>query len=644
MTDPSPIYKAPTLVVRDDVQWVHGKHGTTFGTQLMFPQKDYQGALYGATFGFGNTETGGFDAGGNLLASTGNAYASYLLGQVDSSSATQNAAGTVGMRWRNYALYVQDDWKATRRLTINLGLRYQIAKPWVEVYNRFSSLNPTIPNSAAGGGPGILQFGGFGPDSCQCRTLVRTHYKDFGPRVGLAYELNDKTVLRAAYGIGYVSAGELGGSSVNPPSAGFIATPTFTSPDGGIHPAFTLAQGFPPFTHAPIIDPTFNTGYTTAIPVGKGTMDYIDPELGGKAPYYQNWNFTVQRQVTPNLTVTAAYAASSGHFLPTGVGRGIWSDQINPQYLALGTLLLASATPQNIAAAQAISPGVKLPYANFSGVIGQALRPFAQYSGITDRANKIGNSIYNSLQVSVERRLSSGVTFLIAYTWEKTIDDAGSILGGSYGARSRTAYNNELEKAVSVSDVPQTLVASLVYHLPFGSGHDRGNSNPVVRALVSGWGVSTILTYHSQPPLGPITATGIAPNTGTIYADMNPGFSGPARINGSYGSGNLLGSSPPAFIDKNAFRVPASYTLGNSPRTMPYGLRSPWSPNENIAIRREFKIRENLRFAFEGNAFNAFNRTVFGSIGTNISSANFGQVGTQSNTPRQFQLVAKIIF
>jgi hypothetical protein len=125
---------------------------------------------------------------------------------------------------------------------------------------------------------------------------------------------------------------------------------------------------------------------------------------------------------------------------------------------------------------------------------------------------------------------------------------------------------------------------------------------------------------------------------------MNPGFSGPARINGSYGSGNLLGSSPPAFIDKNAFRVPASYTLGNSPRTMPYGLRSPWSPNENIAIRREFKIRENLRFAFEGNAFNAFNRTVFGSIGTNISSANFGQVGTQSNTPRQFQLVAKIIF
>jgi hypothetical protein len=642
--DPSPIYMSPTFLVRDDVQWVHGKHSMTFGTQLAFSQKNRQATLYGAAFGFANTETAGFDAAGKLLTSTGNAYASYLLGQVDNASATWDASGTVGLRLRNYALYVQDDWKATRRLTINLGLRYNIAKPWVEVYNRWSFLNPTVPNSAAGGAPGIVQFGGFGTDSCQCRTLVRTHYRDVGPRVGLAYGLNDKTVLRAAYGIFYVPAGELVGSSLVAPSLGFAAAPSFTSPDAGIHSAFTLAQGFPAFTPPPIYDPTLNTGFTTAIPVGKGNADYIDPELSGKESYYENWNLTVQRLITPNLTVTASYAASAGHFLPTGVGRGIWSNQMNPKYLALGTLLSASATPQNIAAAQAMFPEVKLPYANFSGVIGQALRPFAQYSGINDRANKIGNSTYNSLQVSVEKRFSSGMSFLLGYTWEKTIDDAGSILGGSYGTRNRTAYNNRQEKAISVSDIPQTLVATWTYQLPFGSGHSWGNSNPVVRALVSGWGVSTILMYHSQAPLGPISATGIAPNTGTIYADLTPSFSGPARINGSWGSGNLLGSNPPAFIDKNAFRVPASYTLGNSPRTLPYGLRNPWFSNENIALRREFRIRENLRFALEGNAFNAFNRTVFGSIATNISNANFGQVGTQSNTPRQFQLVGKIIF
>ncbi|MBZ5563210.1 MAG: TonB-dependent receptor [Acidobacteriia bacterium] len=644
MTSASPIYKSPTFLVNDDVQWVHGKHSMALGTQLAFPQKNRQGALYNATFGFLNTETGGFDAGGKLLASTGNAYASYLLGQVDNASLTWDASGTQGQRLRNYALYVQDDWKATRRLTINLGLRYDIAKPWVEVYDRWSFLNPTLPNSAAGGAPGIVQFGGFGTDSCQCRTLVRTHYKDFGPRVGLAYQLNDKTVLRAAYGIFYVPAGEVGGSSLVATSLGFAANPIFTSPDTGIHPAFNLAQGFPAFTPPPIYDPTLNTGFTTAIPVGKGNADYIDPELSGKQSYYQNWNFTVQRQVTPNLTVTVAYAASAGHFLPTGVGRGIWSNQMNPKYLVLGTLLSASATPQNIAAAQAIFPEVKLPYPNFSGAIGQALRPFAQYSGINDRANKIGNSTYNSLQVSAEKRYSSGMSLLIAYTWEKTIDNAGSILGGSYGSRSRTAYNTKQEKAISVSDVPHTLVATWVYQLPFGSGHNLGNNNPVIRALVSGWQVSTILMYRSGVPLGPITATGIAPNTGTIYADLNPAFSGPVRINGSWGSGDLLGKTSPAFIDKNAFGVPASYTLGNSPRTMPYGLRNPWFPNENIALRREFKIRENLRFALEGNAFNAFNRTVFGSIGTNISNANFGKVGTQSNLPREFQLVGKIIF
>ncbi len=430
---------------------------------------------------------------------------------------------------------------------------------------------------------------------------------------------------------------------------GFSATPSFSTPNSGITPAFNWNNGFPAYTRPPFFDPTLNTGYNTTVGATGGGIGFGDPLLGGRAPYTQNWNFTVERELSPSTVIRASYSASNSHFLPTGIGRGIYSDQILPQYMALGSLLTADATPANIAAAQALFPGIGLPYANFQGSIGQMLRPFPQYSGVGDNFANFGNGNYHSLQMAVQRHFSKGLQFLISYTLSKEIDDAGSNLGGFFGANGRTAYNNRLEKAAGVQDIPNQLVISYVYQLPFGSGRRFAPQNKVVNAVVSGWQFAGIQSYIQGTPIGANGATAIGatcnvPYAGGCYADYNPNFHGPVRINGSYGSGNLLSSTPPVFLDINAFQDPAPYTFGNTPRTLAYGLRNTPVINEDFSLSRDIKIKEYLTFHFAVDAFNAFNRTQFSAPSTAINSAAFGLIGGQANTPRRFQFDAKLIF
>lgn len=624
-------------VIQDNVEWTHGNHSLVLGAQVTWQQENASFGPDLASFEFSNLETAGFDSSGNIDSSTGNSYASFLLGQVDLGDALQDASGETGARYRNYALYAQDNWKVNSRLTVNLGLRYTIPKPYYDVKDHWSFLNPTIANPAAGGRPGILQFAGNGTDSCHCSTPVRTHYKDFGPRIGFAFALNNRTVARGAYGIFYINAGLLGGNAQSRPSnLGFAANPLFTSLDGGQTPAFDWANGFPAYQPPPFFDPTLGTGFTTTTPQG-GSIAYADPELGGRAPYYQNWNLTLQRAISNSLTLTAAYAGSKGSFLPTGVGRGIWTNQLDPKYLVLRDLLTADATPGNLALAQAIIPSVTLPFPNFQGSIGQALLPFPQYSVVRDLQPDNGSSSYHSFQASAQQRLSHGLQFLVSLTLSKTIDDAGSNLGGFFGASGRTAYNNRIEKAVSVQDIPKQLVTSFLYELPFGPNKPFLNHGGALGKVVGGWQFSGILSYIQGVPLGTISATGQAPFTGAIYADLTPGFKGPVRINGNYGSGDILGSNPPTFINPAAFQDPASFTLGDSPRTMAYGLRNPPLFNENFSLQKLTRISESKNLEFRAEFFNAFNRVQFGCIGTFLDSSDFGQVGCQANTPRVIQ-------
>lgn len=644
--------------LQDNVQFIHGRHSFTAGFQMQWLSDNfiqYVGGSSQATFSFSNLETAGFSPTGTLLTTTGNSYASYLLGAVDSSNLSQTSVTTTGARYKNYAWYLQDDFKVNSRLTLNLGLRYDIFRPFQEVANRWSYLNPDLPNAAADGYGGALEFAGYGVNSCHCATPIATHYTSWGPRLGLAYRLNDKTVIRTGYAIMYSHMGAIGGRSGGRQGTGklgYDANVSLQSLDSGITPAFYWDQGFPAYQQPPFFNPTLNTGFNATTPSG-GSIGYGDPVNGALPPRVQNWNFGIQRALTSSLTLGVAYTGSVSHHLSMlgqsaggvafGGGRGIFSDQILPQYLGLGNLLRATANAQNVRAAQALFPGISLPYPDFRGTIGQMLLPFPQYASVADTWPEIGNGKYNSLQATLRQRLSAGLVFTLNYTFSKELDD---ILGTQTGViTGRTGYNNRIEKAIGITNVPHSLSATFVYQLPFGGGHRLGSSNPVVRSLVSNWQLSGIVTYSTGLPLGVITGTCNTPyTTGSCYVSYNPSFSGPARINGNYGDGNVLGSNSVSYIDKNAFVDPAPYTFGNTPRTSAYGLTDTNTWNQDLSVRREFSIWDRVRFAIQGDIFNVPNNVRFTGIGINIDSANFGKVSTQGNSPRQVQLAARFTF
>jgi hypothetical protein len=291
-------------------------------------------------------------------------------------------------------------------------------------------------------------------------------------------------------------------------------------------------------------------------------VSFDNPEEGARPPRYQNWNVSIQRALTGSLTLTVGYAGSNGKLLRGG-GLGIWSGQIHPRYLALGSLLTAQANPANIAAAQRIIPDVALPYPSFRGTIGQMLRPYPQYSGVGVPFNNLASSNYNSLQITLNQRMASGLTFNINHTWSKTLSDAGA---------GRSAYFWAIEKSHGESDRRHVFNALVTYELPFGKGRAINPSNVALRALASGWRLSSITRIRSGNPYGVIGATCNLPNAGGCRASYNPAFSGPVRIGGEWGSGNLLaGSAAPVFLDRNAFISPPAFAYGDTPGAGAHG-------------------------------------------------------------------------
>lgn len=641
-------YTGNTFELADTLQWSHGRQSLSTGTQIIYEQglSDILSELTATNFV--NTETAGFTTAGTLNTSTGNSYASYLLGDVDSAALGASAIPTIEMRTRAISFFLQDNLKATSRLNLNMGIRYDIYPPMIEQHNRESWLDPSEPNPAAGGYPGALQFAGYGPYSCNCRAPVPTRFGNVGPRIGFAYAINRRTIVRGSYGIFYVQGGASGGSGMSEGTGqlGYTAQPSFSSLNGGISPAFNWDSGIPSYTAAPFFNPTLNTGYTTATPSGGGITAYGDYFHASRSPYTQDWSLTLEREIGSSVVLTASYSASASHFLPTVIGLGIYSNQIRPKYLALGNLLYAPATPANIASASAIIPGISLPYTNFSGTIAQMLRPFPQYAGVGDQYPLVGNADYNSLQVSAQKRFSSGLSFLLSYTFSKDIDDTGSnnnLANGCCFTDGRTAYNARLDRAIGMANIPNRFTASYVYDLPFGANHDLGSRNPIARALASNWTLSGIQTYQQGIPLGPFTAACNAPLTGGCFADYNPNFSGPVRINGAYGHGYSKGATLP-YINVDAFLSPAAFTLGNTPRTQPYGLHNPPYFDEDFSLSRRFPIRDGVGLQLRAEAFNAFNRTELGDINTDITSASFGTVSGQTNGARNLQFNARVSF
>jgi hypothetical protein len=630
-----------TYDLLDNVQYLKGKHSLTFGFIRQWLQDNYTAYTTGTSplsLTYSAAQTGGYSS-GTLVTTSGNDFASFLLGQVSSGSFSQYSAPTSYGRAHPYSIYGQDDYAVTPRLNVNLGLRWDNFTPYFEAQNHISFLNPTLNNPAVNY-PGALQFAGGGAVGCNCSSPLHNWYKNFGPRIGVAYSLNDKTVLRAAYAINYshsTGATNIGRSGTG--QLGYSAAPSPASPGNG-QTTFVLDSGFPAYQPPPFISASYGTGYSTTITGSPSTVSYGDPYYGARSPYAINWNVGFERELVQNIVINANYVGSQGHFLApsSGNGRGYWSNELNPAYYNLGSLLAATATPTNVAAAAAIDPGIALPYPTFGGTgatIAQMLLPFPQYKGVSDVYGNIANSNYNALQLTLKKRMSNGLQFTVNYTYSKEIDNQGTYRNGYLSARA--------ERSRGTGDTPQLLSITSVYNVPFGGSNQLFSNNLITRAITGGWSLAGIYTYTSGFPLA-ITGNCTTPNGGTCEPNYTPGYTHSPRINGSWGAGALAGQPSPFYIDKSAFTDPPVYAIGNLARTAPYGLRGPGSYDLDMSLKRTFNIYENVKLLFDVSAFNITNKVLFGITSSAIDSGSLGQVNGQSNNSRDFQLAARINF
>ena len=707
-------------VLQDNVQWIKGKHAFTFGTQLVFQYEQLEQPAFWNNNGmqFTNNETGNFCPGsgispvtgspctaGAIDPATGDPYASFLLGLVDNAALADNSVAITGGRWQNYAVYGQDDWKVTPKLTVNLGLRYSIPKPFTEEHNRWSDFNPTGINPITGT-PGIMQFGGSGTASCHCRTDVQTHYLTFGPRVGFAYSVNNKTVVRSSFAMIHFNGGTLGGNGTQqgPGVLGYASDPVFASGDGGIEPAFQLDNGFQnptqyagttgntTYTVPPSFSSTLATGFTTTpgFEGSQGGYEYDRPATSGRSPYTEAWNLTVERELPSAFVVDLTYAGTSSHFDGMDGGVGIYSNQVSPQIFqtpGVGPLLDLPANSTNIAALQAALPGAPgLPFPNFSGTIGQMLRPFPQYSpvgpvwnGNPDSFSNFGTNSYNALQATVNHKMRNGLFLFASYAWSKEMDEAGATIQ-FFEQNARSAYNWKQERSPGLSDLPQSFSFVEDYELPIGRGKLVNVENNVVNAIVGGWKLAGAEQYSAGNPFTPVvgnctsnayggklSAVGFGSLNAGCYDDYNPAFNGNVKIK-KIGTGN---PKTDAYFDYHAFSYnatvvggvvvePASahqltpYSFGNTPRTLPFpSMRGEWNKNENLSLTKTWPFPffgEKTSFVFRADALNVFNRAIFvlnggGSMNASTGEGgSFGHVTGQENTPRFLQLEGHIRF
>jgi hypothetical protein len=602
----------------DFVSWIKGNHELKMGVDLE-RSGDNTIPVSAAGFNFSYQETD-LPSAANPAA-TGNGFASFLLGDVDSAS-EQYYINEVGTRFQYLGTYVQDNYKVRPKLTLNLGLRYDI--PWTrtQVHSVFSSFDPNVPNPGADGRLGALAFVGYGPGRCNCTRFSDTRYNGFQPRFGFAYALNSRTVVRGGFGIFEGSSGDVleNGIRINY-SDGFNANPSFGTTNLGVNPAFNIQNGFPSFQKPPSLNPALDNN---------GSINYLAPQDGTTA-YIENWSLDVQRSLPGNFLLDVGYVGNSAHHLGSLL---LNPDQVNPRYLSLGNALNA---PLN--SALGLATGVAFPYVGFNGTVAQALRRYPQYLSISQPNQTDGNSHYNALQVKLQRQFTRGLSMLVSYTYAKLMTDAETQEGWDEPTGgAQNAYNLAAEMSVSAFEPPQVLSVAYAYDLPVGKGRHFLNSSSVASAILGGWSVSAIQHYQSGMPL----AISV-PNTLPLFNyTLRPNIVGGVNPKASYSG--TFNPATDVYLNGGAFSAPAPFTFGNAARTLP--LRGFAYYNEDVSLVRHFRLKERWDLAVSANAFNLFNRVAFGNPDTSnpISNADFGHVGSQANAPRVIQLEADLKF
>ncbi len=606
--------------LRANLSKLVGKHTLKLGA--LFAVVDFrsrQNSTQVGAYSFGKSFTQGPDPFQSGVDS-GFGYATFLLGAL--TAGTHNAGELNSSLSQKYGgLYLQDEYKITGRLRLNLGLRYDNETPRTERANQLANFDYRSAASLTNGVQvhGGLLFPGVGG-------VPRGHWdsqnRNFAPRVGLAFKLAKNMIVRAGYGIYYSNSWGSGRNGNGMPQTGFTcSTLVSSSLDGGLTPNAVISDPFPRgFCKA--------TGSTSGLLTALGqAVDIIDRNQ--KTPYAQSWNVMIQRRLPSDILLDAAYAGSRGTHLP---GILEWN-QLDPTYMALGSQLNRQVPNPFYGA---IREG---PLSEQTVPLGQALRPYPQYLGVSSRDATYGSSIYHALSIKVERRFSKGVSLLASYTWSKLIDDVIPSRTGfpgesfSSGTLQNYAFRRN-ERSLAAFDTPQTLVATAVYEIPVGRGRRWLNGKGVVESILGGWQVNAIAAIQSGPPLQ-ITGGNAS---GAFAGTQRPNWSGVDATKQGPISNRLE-----QYFDTSAFIINAPFTFGNAPRLMP-NLRAPGMANLDLSLFKVVKLRERLRLQVRGEAFNALNRVQFNTPNTNINSSAFGRISSQANSPRDVQIALKILF
>jgi hypothetical protein len=609
----------------NDLTWVKGRHTAKFGFEYRhhtFPNRGWGGdGATGGNFNFNRLGTGGYDSAGNNLGTTGDPFASFLLGQVQTADQRIPVLPTFNEAYT--ALWVNDEFKVSDNLTLTLGLRFDYQFARTERDDQYSTFDPNTPNPGAGNIPGALIFAGEGEGRSGRRTFEDPKKDAWGPRVGFAYRLGERNAFRGGYGIYY--AGVAFSQFVGQPTIGFAANPTAPNLTNGVSPAFYLDDGFPQknIVRPPFINPTF----------ANGTSPLAVAPDGLTLPRFQNWSVTYQRQLTDNMMLDVSYIGNRGsrlnhHFRTLGVD----ANQNDPSVLGLGAAVLQA----DINSPEAQAAGIAPPYPGFVGNVAQALRKYPQYQLIQWRGVPTGKSQYHALELVLERRFSRGLQARVAYTYSRLHNNGAENAQGDDGGNGLIQNPGDpLEWALSRDDVPHVFLVGFTWEIP-GSAR---LSSAWSKAILGGWNVAGVLRYESGRPFNIVMNNDLG---GFLFNDQkrpnrNSGVD-PVAAGGDFDPNKDFYFNPAAWSD------PGPVNFGSSPRR-DGDVRGFPLYSEDINVFKVFRLPDDMNIRFQTSIGNLFNRTFFCDPGnTNWSSGSFGQVVTQCNQPRSVQFALKFEF
>lgn len=629
------------IVLDNNWLWTKGRNTFNIGGEFRRAMQDlFDCAGCGGAFAFSQRSTSIPNASDPNFGSYGSSFASFLLGEVDSG--TRIMSKEIRLRNKAFSSYIQDDIKLNDRLTLNAGLRWDIMVPFTENNNSILYVNETEPNPGAGGLPGAMtKFGNC--SGCAGLTRADIDWKNFGPRLGLSYQLNSKTVLQA----GFYKVFMDGGAYEFGTSQAALYMTTLLQGEFYRNTTNTSAPGYGNWDALPMPLPG-PTPFTPEIGNGNGFVVNFhphrgDPQYDGLSPYDQAWNFNVQRQLPWNQFITIAYVGNRAIHLPVTL---VQPDQAPLSVLKYGNLLGELVTSPDAAAA-----GIRIPYPDFvqqfgaSATVIQALEPYPQFASFGNNYEHDGTAFYNALQVQGEKRFSNGLSYMADLTLARNM--ANTATGSPiFSPNGENSVNEKPEYAVASNDQGYITNFIVTYELPVGPGQRYLNSRGPLAQALGGWQFSTLLTYAGGFPMGAANSYNPLVVNGFDRPNVVPGVRMKTYNYGrsrQFFTGRL--SSQPIQFTTDAFVNTGAFQLGDAMRAYP-SLRTPPLGIENFDAIKTFHLSERVQASLRVDYFNAFNRTQFQAPDTNSLDSTFGQITNLSSqiSNRQGQATFRVEF